>query len=274
MNSGLQSASSYKKRKRNRSILIVMILLFAITIVVVFNQWENKVMIMNEMKDPIIVGFPLRGEWLAPNTPGTKIPSHGTNQLGTRYAYDFIQVDWNRCGLPAYRGSLAQYLLHGMPLKEYYCWGQDVYSPCDGTIIQAQDGYEERERTNLRSDMSNAYKNAHYFNPETDDVQSVAGNYIIIDCGDNVYAALVHLQTGSIQVSVGQNVKKGEIIGRVGHSGNSFAPHLHFQLMDSSNIATANGLPCAFEEYELFQNGTWEKVINGIPTDKDRVKFN
>lgn len=78
-----------------------------------------------------------------------------------------------------------------------------------------------------------------------------AGNYIIIECEDNVYAALVHLQTGSIQVSVGQSIKKGEVIGRVGHSGNSFAPHLHFQLMDSSNIATANGLPCAFEEYEL-----------------------
>jgi hypothetical protein len=40
--------------------------------------------------EPIIVEFPLRGEWLSPNTPGTRIPSHGTNRLGTRYAYDFI----------------------------------------------------------------------------------------------------------------------------------------------------------------------------------------
>ena len=263
-----------KNKKRNRTTRTVMILLLAIIILVAFKECENGRRIMNEMKDPIIVGFPLRGEWLSPNTPGTKIPSHGTNQLGTRYAYDFIQVDWKRFGLPAYRGSLAQYILHGMPLKEYYCWGKDVYSPCDGTVIQAQDGYEERERTNLRSDMANAYKNVHYFDPKTDDVQSVAGNYIIIECGDNVYAALVHLQTGSIKVSVGQSIKKGEVIGRVGHSGNSFAPHLHFQLMDSSNIATANGLPCAFEEYELFQNGTWEKVINGIPTDKYRIKYN
>ena len=129
------------------------------------------------------------------------------------------------------------------------------------------------KRRNLLSDMSNAYKNAHYFNPEKDDVQSVAGNYIIIECGDNVYAALVHLQTGSIQVSVGQSVKKGEVIGRVGHSGNSFAPHLHFQLMDSSDIATANGLPCAFEQYEVFQDGAWKIVVNGIPTHKDRIKF-
>jgi murein DD-endopeptidase MepM/ murein hydrolase activator NlpD len=95
-----------------------------------------------------------------------------------------------------------------------------------------------------------------------------------MECGENIYAALCHLQTGSIQVTVGQSVKKGEVIGRVGHSGNSFGPHLHFQLMDSSDIATAKGLPCAFEKYEVFQNGEWQEVINDIPTDKDRIRFN
>ncbi|MCQ4923457.1 M23 family metallopeptidase [Tissierella carlieri] len=228
---------------------------------------------MIEMSEPIIVAFPLRGEWLSPNTPGTKIPSHGTNQLGTRYAYDFIQVDWSRKGYPAYRVSLPQYLLFGVPLNEYYCWGQEVYSPCDGIVVAAEDDYKEQTRTNLLSDLANAYKNAHYFDPEKDDVQSVAGNYIIIEYGDNIYAALCHLQTGTVQVSVGQSVTKGEVIGKVGHSGNSFAPHLHFQLMDSSDIATANGLLCAFEEYELFNKGRWEKISNGIPTNKDRIRF-
>lgn len=198
---------------------------------------------MDRSQEPIVVAFPLRGEWLSPNTPGTKIPSHGSNQLGTRYAYDFIQVDWSRTGLPAYRGSFLQYLLFGIPLNQYYCWGQEVYSPCDGIIVQAQDGYAEKPRTNLFADTANAYKNAHYFDPEKDDVQSIAGNYVIIDCGNNVYAALVHLQTSSIQVSVGQSIKTGDVIGRVGHSGNSYAPHLHFQLMDSSDITIANGLP-------------------------------
>ena len=53
------------------------------------------------MDNPIIVEFPLRGEWKAANSPGDKVPSHGTNKLATRYAYDFIQVDWNRPGKPA-----------------------------------------------------------------------------------------------------------------------------------------------------------------------------
>ena len=263
--------------KKPMSARISIVLALALVALVILNnvckEWADGSNEMIEAREPIIVEFPLRGEWLSPNTPGTKIPSHGTDQLGTRYAYDFIQVDWERTGWPAYRVSLPQYLLFGVLLSDYYCWGQDVYAPCDGIVVQAEDGYEERARTNLLSNMSNAYKNAHYFDPKKDDVQSVAGNYIIMECGDNVYAALVHLQTGSIQVTVGQSVKKGEVIGRVGHSGNSFAPHLHFQLMDSSDIATANGLPCAFEQYEVFQDGEWQEVVNGIPTDKDRIRF-
>lgn len=226
------------------------------------------------MKGPLIIGFPLRGEWLSPNTPGSKIPSHGTNRLATRYAYDFIQVDWNRKGLPAYRGSLYQYIFFGMPLKEYYCWGQDVHAPFDGLVIKASDDYKEQIKTNLWKDMSNAVRNAQSFDPKKDDERTVAGNYIIIKYDDNVYAALCHLQTGSIKVSAGQFIKKGEVMARVGNSGNSFAPHLHFQLMDSNNITTANGLLCAFEEYELFKEGVWKKIINGIPTDKDRIRYN
>jgi murein DD-endopeptidase MepM/ murein hydrolase activator NlpD len=264
--------------KPHKPSLFIIMLELALAALVIFNtavkeRIERRIE-MIETPEPIIMGFPLRGEWLSPNTPGTKIPSHGTSRYGTRYAYDFVQVDWERKGLPAYRGSLAQYLFLGVPLNEYYGWGQDIYAPCDGIIIQANDGYEERKRTNLRSDLTNAYKAAHFFDPRKDNIQSIAGNYIVMECSDDVYAAFAHLQTGSIQVSVGQNVQKGEIIGKVGHSGNSLAPHLHFQLMDSSDILTADGLLCAFEQYEVYQNDEWKKIENGIPTNKDRMRFN
>ncbi|MEY8334594.1 M23 family metallopeptidase [Lachnospiraceae bacterium 47-T17] len=257
------------KNKKIAICILVIVLIFSNSV----KKWIDRRNAMLEMYEPIIVQFPLRGEWLSPNTPGTKVPSHGTNQLGTRYAYDFIQVDWNRMGTPAYRVGVMQYLFSGVKLSDYYCWGQEVYSPCDGIVVVAEDGYAENEKTNLLADMSNAYKNAHYFDPEKDDIQSVAGNYVIIKYSENVYAALCHLQTGSVQVSVGQMIKKGEVIGRVGHSGNSFAPHLHFQLMDSGDITVANGVPCAFEQYEIFQDNEWQIIENGIPTDKDRIRF-
>lgn len=132
------------------------------------------------------------------------------SQLGTLYAYDFIQVNRNKKGYRAYRVSFPHYLLFGAPLHEYYCWGQKVYAPCDGIVITAEDSYEEHTHTNLLSDLSNAYKNAHYFDPEKDNIQSVAGNYIIIQYDHNIYAALCHLHTGSIQVSVSELIKKAK----------------------------------------------------------------
>ncbi|MDO4356594.1 MAG: M23 family metallopeptidase [Clostridia bacterium] len=226
-----------------------------------------------DARKPIIVGFPLRGEWLSPNTPGSRVPSHGTNRYGTRYAYDFVQVDWHRTGRPAYRAGLWRYLLFGLPLQAYYCWGQPVYAPCDGIVVRAEDGCAERARTSLISDLANAHRNAHRFDPRKEDARTIAGNHVIIRMDERVYAALVHLQVGSVQARVGQRIKKGDILGRVGHSGNSFMPHLHFQLMDSEDMVAANGLPCAFERYEVRKNGAWQIVVNGIPTHRDRIRF-
>jgi hypothetical protein len=44
--------------------------------------------------------------------------------------------------------------------------------------------------------------------------------------------------------------------------------------MDSSDILLAEGIPCAFEEYELFQDGEWKAVYKSFPSDKDRIRFN
>lgn len=45
--------------------------------------------------------------------------------------------------------------------------------------IGAEDGYEERPKTKLFSDIFNAYKNAHYFDIEKDNIRSVAGSNIL-----------------------------------------------------------------------------------------------
>ncbi len=81
------------------------------------------------------------------------------------------------------------------------------------------------------------------------------------------------MKKGSIKVKKGDDINSGDLVGNIGHSGNSTAPHLHFHLMDSPDPITAKGIPCCFKEYELYLNGNWIKINNGIPKNKDRIRF-
>jgi murein DD-endopeptidase MepM/ murein hydrolase activator NlpD len=221
----------------------------------------------------VIIEFPLRGEWQAPTTPAKQIPSHGTNRLGLRYAFDFLQINWQDNKRPFHGISFIRYLLFGVPLKKYYCWGQEIFAPCDGEIVMVTDGIPERKIVHWLVDSAIAIKNSAAFNEARDKYSQIAGNYIVMKCSNDVYIAFAHLQTGSIKVSINEKVKKGSFLGKVGHSGNSTSPHLHFQLMDSDNFASAKGIQCLFEKYDVYQNNTWKTVYNQMPSDKDRIRF-
>ena len=80
------------------------------------------------------------------------------------------------------------------------------------------------------------------------------------------------MTTGSVAVAVGQQVRAGDVLGRVGHTGNSTAPHLHFQLMDGPDPLTARGVPCAFRTYEVWREGAWQRVASSIPTSTERIR--
>jgi murein DD-endopeptidase MepM/ murein hydrolase activator NlpD len=94
-----------------------------------------------------------------------------------------------------------------------------------------------------------------------------------MDCGNGVYAAFCHMQKGSVDVQKGMKVAAGDLLGRIGHSGNSTAPHLHFQLMNGPDPMTAAGVPAVFDRYEVFENGGWKEVRNGMPKATERIRF-
>lgn len=73
---------------------------------------------MRDSNNCICIEFPLRGKWRAPTSPVDRIPSHGTNRMGLRYAFDFFQTD-NHCEAKFFKNSSTiRYLLLGIPLED------------------------------------------------------------------------------------------------------------------------------------------------------------
>ncbi len=221
----------------------------------------------------ITIEFPLRGEWLAPTTPAKKIPSHGTDRMGLRYAFDFLQVDFEGKTKAFHDRSFLRYFFLGVPLENCYCWGKEIYAPCDGEVIVAREGYRERKVVHWVVDFSIALKNGLFFNEQKDDYQQIAGNYIVIKASEGVYMAF-----RPFAKRIRQSFRRTKNHQRDGDwqcwaFGNSTSPHLHFQVMDSSDIAHAKGLPCRFEEYEVYRAGRWIKVRNQIPDSTERIRF-
>jgi len=187
--------------------------------------------------------------------------------LGQRFAFDFLRTDQRGHYHPA--GWLRTVLL-GVPTRECYAWGAPIHAPFEGVIVRAVDGVAERSRVHPVREAFLALRNAATFNPSR--LPSILGNHVIARSGD-VFAAFVHLAPGSVTVTEGQDVRVGDVIGRVGHTGNSTSPHLHFQLMDALDPAIARGVPCAFRSYELFRGDAWHLVHDGIPAKGDRIRL-
>jgi hypothetical protein len=220
----------------------------------------------------VVVDFPLRGEWVAPNTPGTRVPSHGTDLLGERYAYDFVGLDPGSRSMRFYRPSPLRYLTFGVRLQDCFGWGRPILSATPGIVVQAEDGWPERDPVHPIRDIFISLKNARAVNAnQATDLRSLSGNFIVVETKDG-YAVYAHAQSGSIVVSPGDKVIPGQPLANVGHSGNSTAPHLHFQLMDHLDPWKAQGIPCSFREYEVFQEGVWRLVRNGLPKTTDQIR--
>lgn len=218
------------------------------------------------MLSPIAVDFPLRGEWVASVSPAHRVPSHYTHQLGMAYAYDFIQH-----GCIEKRGASLLRLLGRLPVEQCLGWGATVFSPFDGKVVDLFSTMPDRKFLNTVTDLCSTVS-ALRFSDKRRDYEVVFGNYMILQSADGYYSLLAHLQHGSIKRNIGDDIKGGESIGRIGHCGSSQGPHLHFQLMDSADLAMAQGLPCSFHALTVFSGDKWINHNDGIPDRKQRIR--
>ena len=207
---------------------------------------------------PLLVGreiatiaAPLRGDnWLAGNGPSNSsghrralIPVDGRAQIAQRFAIDWV------------RQNADGKTFTGDPKdnKNYRAYGNDALAVADGIVTEIKDGIPE----NIPGKDSRAV-------PIT--LETVAGNHVILDIGHGRYAFYAHLQPGSPKVKVGDHVKRGQVLGLVGNSGNSTEPHLHFHLSNGNSPLGSEGIPYALESFEA-------KPKAGAPATKHRMEI-
>lgn len=187
-----------------------------------------------DRRDVVTVGPPLRGSnYIAADSccdadrhTRAALPINGRIWLAQRYAVDYEQLD-------------AENRIYSGPRKDnesYAIYGEKAYAVADGTVAEVIDGIPE----NVPGEF-----------PEGITLEEADGNSVILDLGDDNYALYAHFQPGSIRVTEGDRVERGEVLALVGNSGNSIAPHLHFHVMNRPLPLASNGLPYAINSYTI-----------------------
>ena len=156
------------------------------------------------------------------------IPLDGTPRIAQRFATDWILLGPDG---RAWKGDSSSN-------ANWYGYNAELLAVGDGRVTAVKDGIVE----NVPLSPNRAVP----INLET-----VGGNHVIIDLGGGNYAFYAHLIPGTVAVKVGDQVKKGQLVGRLGNSGNSDAPHLHFHLGDANAALGSEGIPWVFERFEL-----------------------
>ena len=211
-------------------------------------------------RGPAILHPPLVGHgWIAGNGccsfinshRGAILPVNGVLQAPEQFAIDYLQLGPN--------GACC----NGPPEALRSWWGYDtpILAATPGVVVEIVDGMPDQQPVGTVNNVTPA---------------TAGGNSVIEDIGSGRYVAYGHLKPGTIPASIRQGtpLTTGELIGRLGNSGNSDAPHLHFQVMDGPSFLDATSLPFVFDsqllEGRVSQNAVAE-LAGGAPVPIDRT---
>jgi len=197
-------------------------------------QVDGPVVSVNQTP-PIVIASPLAGTgWLALN--GCCSPNvHRNTRVGATdriatsetFAIDWMRVDEGKeCKNDCTRND------------DYSCFGVPVRSVSDGEVI------------GVRNDMPDERPSMiHSANIKTP--FDYGGNFVYVRIRPDLYAFYGHLQPGSVTVKPGDKVKTGTVLGKLGNSGNTSAPHLHFGLLDRPDVLVSNSLPFVIDKLTI-----------------------
>jgi hypothetical protein len=187
-------------------------------------------------RDIAEIGPPLRGgDWLTANGPGNEsghrralIPIGALPVIAQRFAIDYVRVD-----------AVGRTVAGDRARNEnFYAENAEAIAVADGIVVATKDSIPE----NVPGTSSRAV-------PIT--LETVGGNFVTLDIGGGRYAFYAHLRPGSLRVRTGDRVRREQVLGLVGNSGNSTEPHLHFHLADANSALGSEGIPYVHDSFEV-----------------------
>ena len=184
-----------------------------------------------------IVGAPFRGgDWLAGDGPSntsdhrrTLVALAGRARISQRFAIDWVKIGPNGDTWHDDRSRI----------ENYWGFGEPVVAVADGEVVEAIDSIADNPRGRL----------------PTATIANIAGNHVIVRFGPSRFVMFAHLKRGSVRVKTGQRVKRGEVVGLLGNSGQSTGPHLHLQVMDAPSPLAAEGVPFVLDNFTFLGLG-------------------
>jgi hypothetical protein len=197
-------------------------------------------------KRPIRIGSPLRGSgWVNGNGCCKELGPHrlvmnsinGAINPTEAFAIDWVRID----------SSGRTFHDDMKDPKNWFGYDADIFAVADGEVVE------------VVRDLQNSLPGK---NPDGLSLAQIAGNRVIMDIGSGHYAEYDHMAPQSILVKVGDKVKRGEKLGKLGNTGNSDSPHLHFQIMDRPSTLDGYALPFTFDAMEL--EGQIPLTLQGI----------
>jgi hypothetical protein len=173
------------------------------------------------------------------------LPLNGTPLLAQRFAIDYEQVGPDDL---IYVGDKSD-------VNSYRIYGDNALAVADGVVVGTHDGLPEQ--------TPGVY-------PEGIPIGEADGNFVVLDIGNGFFVNYAHLQPGSVRVEPGQRVSKGDVLGLVGNTGNSVAPHLHLHVMDTASPVVSQGLPYLVDSFTVTARSASTAAFddaegNGVP---------
>ena len=196
-----------------------------------------------DSQKPVTLGPPLRGgRWLAHEGPGNAHSHHwgslvavnGDLTIPQRYALDLVGVDA--------AGHAMRPGIEDMQKTSYADWvgyGAEAIAVADGVVRDTRDGEQEHKPLSPQPE------------PASLTADGLFGNYVVLELQPGIFATYAHLKKGSVKVRPGDHIHRGQLLGQLGQSGNSAAPHLHFQLSTAMTFEGSEGLPYVFEGFDV-----------------------